>query len=603
MARLIWLEVKALLRQPVWIFLAAWAALVLTYAPTFLGVEPVFFTPSLELEPRAAPLPTMLSIAGQGCFSVGDWGRAVLYGVGSLLTSGVVFHLLIGFLTVSSLFWEFVHREVLWATPGARGMRLAWAKLLAVSFVASFAVFLGAGGALLRVSASEAFVPAGGRFVPVYLVLSWLQILLWAAISMFLFYLARSRWAVLGLIALVEVGSSFLLNHIRLTPGTFSELAARSYMSDYFVNPFAPFGVIPSAFFLRRVIQVGLVLSLLGATVWLRGHYQEWERVKAIAPKVLLLLGILLIAGGGEATLREMRSEVAPFTFRELWEDKAVLDRPYVWSKDAWALAVPGQYSIFRIPPAAPLPLWAEEMAHSKAREIHRYHAGTIRWARMWIKDLESFIGSPQDLVLIHPVGQPYPPELEGVVRLFQRSSVHPLMKRAKLWQKDEPGIIAVWPDDFREGEGVLAIPEGLLIFDLFSFSPQYPLLWQVAWALTASSGVDELTRAYLSLYLIAGADEEEARETLELLQGEAEGRSLKEKEEIMAQLRGADPEELDTLLNRLSEITCPFRENHLCKYAFMKPEGARRILGYWQQGEEIGHENFIRSVLERGQR
>ncbi|MGQ9477843.1 MAG: hypothetical protein ACUVRH_05085 [Candidatus Bipolaricaulia bacterium] len=600
MARLIWLEVKALLRQPVWIFLAAWAALVLTHAPTFLGVEPSFFTPSLELEPRAGPLPTMFSIWGHDCFSVGEWGRAVLYGVGSLLPSGVVFHILIGLLTMGLFFSEIVHREVLWATTGARGVHSAWAKLLAVSFVASFAVFLGAGGTLLRVGASEAFVPAGGRFVLVYLVLSWLQILLWAAISMFLFYLVRSRWAVLGLIALVEVGGSFLLSRAPLTPGTFGELVARSYMSDYFVNSFAPLGVIPSAFFLRRVIQIGLVLALLGATVWLRGRYPEWERVRGIAPKVLLVLGILLIAGGGGATLREIRSEVAPFTLQQLWESETDLDRPYVWSKDARALAVPGEYTIFRVPPGTPLPLWAEEIAHSKAREIHRYHAGIIT-SRYWIEYPQGFIGAPQDLVLIYPIGHPYPPELEGLVRSFQRSIIHPLMERAKLWEKKKPKIIVAWPDDFRSIGNVYAIPEGLFVFTLFGFSPQYPLYWlgEVAWALTATSGMDELARCYLTLFLMAGVvDEGELKKALEWLQDEAEGRSLKEREEVLERLRRG-------------EITERVRQSHpapsglplqLMVHVHMKPERARKILGYWQQGEEIGHKHLIHSLLEGSQ-
>lgn len=591
MGRLIWLEVKALLRRPVWIFLAAWAALVLTYAPVFLWLEPEFLLAGPELEPKRAPLPTMFSIWGHRCFSVGDWGRAVLYGIGSLLRSGVVFHILIGFLTVGSFFSEFVHREVLWAMSRARGVRPVLAKLLAVSFVASFATFLGAGGALLRISAFETFVPAGGRFVPLYLILSWLQILLWTAISVFLFHLVYFRWATLGLIALIEVGGSFLLDYAHLTPGTFIELAARSYMSDYFVNPFAPFGVIPTAFFLRRVIQIGLVLALLGAAVWLRGRYPQWKGVRAIAPKVLLVLGILLVVGGGGTTLREIRSEVAPFALWELWEGRANLDRPYIWSKDARVLAVFGEYRVFRLPPTTPLPSWAKETARS--REIHRYRAGIITGKEWANSEAGKVVGSPQDLVLIYPTGYPYPPELEGIVRLLRRQIVHPLVERAKLWQKEEPRIIAVWPDDFQSVGSVYAIPEGLLVF-LSSFSLQYPLpwFWDVAWALTATSGMDELTRCYLTLFLIAGVDEGELKEALAWLQGEAEGRSLKEGEEILERLERGEVAEARGEFCRGPGL--------LCEHAWMKPEAAHQILEYWAQGEGLGHEKFIRSLLER---
>lgn len=583
MGRLIWLEARALLRRPVWVFLAGWAALALTRVPLFDGVEQGFSLAGPELKLKAAPLPTMFSIWGRACFSVGDWGRAILYGVGSLLPSGVVFHILIGLLTVGSFFSEFVHREVLWATPGARGVRLVWVKLLAVSFVAAFAVFLGACGALLRIAASETFVPAGGRLILIYFILSSLQILVWAAISIFLFYLTRSRWGALGLMALAEVGGSLLLGHVPLPPRTFIELAFRSYISDYFINPFAPLGVIPSAFFLKRVIQIGLMLALLGASVWLRGRHPQWKGIRAIAPKVLLVLGVLLMVGGGWATLRGIQNQIAPFALWELWEGREELDRHYIWSKDARALAVLGEYSVFRLPPATPLPSWAEEKVHS--RELHRYRAGIITGEYP-----KGFISSPQDLVLIYPTGRSYPPELEGVVRLFLRVSIRPLMERAKLWQREEPRIIAVWPSDF--GIDVHAVPGGLLISFLFSYSPQDPWFWDIAWALTATSGEeDELIRSYLTLFLVAGAGEGELKAALEWLQDEAEGRSLKEREEILERLKRGE----------VTEAWGPFCRgpDPLCEHAFMKPEAARRILELWAQGEELGHEAFVRTLLE----
>ncbi len=99
--------------------------------------------------------------------------------------------------------------------------------------------------------------------------------------------------------------------------------------------------------------------------------------------------------------------------------------------------------------------------------------------------------------------------------------------------------------------------------------------MWEAAWSLTELSGLDGEARVYLALYLIAGMNEEEVGEALKLLARVAKGENVL----------------------RLAKYGLGF-----LKYAYT-PDGAARILEYWQQGEKIGHEHYIQELLRGGRK
>jgi len=589
---MVWLEIKRLLRQPTWWIFAVLIILVVD------GQEPT--VSDFSLEPLSDFMIGLSVIGRSPLASLGEWGRLVLFLVGGL--SSVLVNLLISFLVTYSFHPELVHREVLWSTPEVGKVHSVGAKLLAVSFVAIFSVILGACAAFLHPSTWGVLVLVGGSLIPIYLVFAFVHVILWAAICMFLLFLTQSRRSTIGLIALFTIGHWFLSSFaVSKLPWTFVKLFYQSYRAYYCLSPFTPFGVLPTAFLLRGVIELGLAVAVFGAASWLRGHYPEWKGVGTTAAKALLGFGIILVVGGAGMSLWETNRNIAPFELWQLWLGKVEFGRPYIWTRDGRLLTYLGRYMVLRLPPSADIPAWAQALAQCK--QVNRYQVGTLTGKGESSGDkrsgppnpAEAIIGASQDLILVYPRGQTYPPELEGMVRRFRRQ-IQPMLKRAAIWQREDPSIFVLGAYDFLGAYNVYSIPEGLLLAafvmsDTFRASSKW---WDVAWALTASSGLNELLRCYLSLYLMEALDKGEVERASAWLQDEAKGKSLQEEEEALARL----DEQGEVVLGP----SCPSRGG-LCECAWLNPQAAQRILEHWRRGEELGHENYIRMLLEGAER
>jgi len=538
---------KALLRRPGWVLLLAISAFFFSSMST---------VPHFYLEPE---LP-FTGIGRWPIFSLGEWGRAVLLMIGTY-GSGL-FVLFVAFLATGTFFPELIHREVVWATPRAGWVRLAGARVLAVSTVATFLICLGASAAFFNPINRELLVLAGAQYVPVYLLLVWIQILLWVTLSLLFLYLTRSRWVTLALVALLQV-IWFLTGIFSLIPDPFLRLIQRSYLAWNFMGPFVPWGLVPTAYLLQGLTKVGVIVGLVGAAIVVRRSFPEWAGIELPCAKAALAAGVVLAVGAGAGTVWEIQRRTAPFPVEALWQwqGRIGFDRPYIWSRDGRLLFYPGEYMAVRLPEGAPLPAWVEELAVGK--ELHRYNVGEmIVWGSP----------DPQSLILIHPPQRPYPAELAKAVQRFLREN-QPLLERAQLWMK-RPKIIFAWPEEAFWRRDIDPIPEGFVV-------PMFLLSWwhppTAAWALAVASGVEGPARTYLGLYVKAAINPERVEEDLDRLRATAEGR----KPDVPWHWREPWP------------MLPPWWNRDWGKLE------AARILHHWQQGEELGHENYIRKLLE----
>ncbi len=510
----------------------------------------------------------------QAYFSLGEWGRAMFLTLETW--GGIILSLFVSLLATGSSYWELDHREVLWSTPGGLGLRIVGARLAAVTAISATLLILGSLPALVSASRQGTLVAAGGEYLPLYLTIVVIRIALWVAASIFLFYLTRSRWATALAVAVLQ-GAWYITTTFQSISNTM-DLIHVNLESWNFVGPFAPFGAVPPAFFLQVSLIVGLTVSLLGTASWARGRFLECRVDKNASAKVAVVLGIVLTLTSAGGVVNEIHSRIAPFTAAELWSGSATLSRPYIWSRDLRLLVSPGEYVAVRLPPGSALPSWVRERANGEV--LRRYNIGTMV--------LEGGV-APQTLVLIHPTGLSLPSELEGAVSHFE-NEVQPLLDRGRLWNSPLK-IVFAWPiEAFYVAEIYPA--QGELIVPICFLSSVRSALWPFAWAMTASSGLDELARCYLMLYLMAGCDREEVEKTLTWLQNQATGPTLTEMLET--------PEERPREGEEIIQVVCK-APRPLCRYAQLNPGAARKILNHWQQGEELGHENYIRSLLEGG--
>jgi len=483
----------------------------------------------------------------------------------------------VALLVTRTLGWESAHREVLWST--ARGFNLLWAKLLAGSLVATFLIVVGAGSAFLNPSVRENLVLAGAQYLPLYLFFAWLRVLTWVALTAFFFYLFRSRWATIPLVGAVQV-AWFLTAGFWGRPSLI-RLLHRNLLAWNFTSAFAPLGIIPIAFFLQGLSAIGLVLAVVGGGFWLRQRFPEWQRVKRVQAFVTLALGVCVVVGGAVGIRKAVQDCVAPWSALDLWDGRTKLDHPYVWSGDFRLLVHPGKYLAARLPLKASIPTWLQELASSK--EVRRYDDVGLVILKGHLGS-EKRVGS-QSLILAYPPGAPWPPELDGLVESFRRAA-SPLMDRAQLWlgPASDLKVEVLWPLDVfppffpREYDLIVYANGELRIYCPLLLRSVRRQQWETAWALTTPVALDGTARAYLAMYLMAGTDKEGVELALEWLRYIRDGKEIEFYKKY-----------------GVGAVTLPFY-----KYAHA-PGGAEQILCHWQQGEELGHENYIRALVEGG--
>ena len=564
--RLLWIEFKRCSRQPVWL---VFTGIVWLLAWGFGGA----FLPPLE--------PGGFSILQTPLVSLGDWGRLLLMlGKGPESLLGLLF---VGMFTTGLLQAEFRH-DVIGALPEAGKIKTVIAKALSLSAVSFLSFLCGGWGAFLHAGVREVFVASGGFYALVYLLLIWVRFFLWATISFLLFLIIRSRWVTLAVIGVLGSTIFYAIpSLLQYRPGSVAAITYRYFLTQGFVSLFSPLGIVPSITSIQAIVEISLAIAFLGGALWLRDR--QLGGISLTEAKIILVIGLVLAVGSGMETVTRVESKIAPFTLAELWRGEAEFDHPYIWTADGRLIFYPGRYSVLRLPPSAPLPPWIEELA--KGEKVYRYTAGIITGTNRNDPKLEKFLGTPQDLILIYPLGRTYPLELEGTVRRFRRH-IQPLVKRAALWRTGEPKMFVVGPHELLSVDDVYGVSEGILI-DTFIMSDMVQgssKWWPVAWTLTASSELDGLARCYLSLYLMGGMDKNEVAKALNWLQGEAEGESIK----AMTQFKQDEQE--------VAGGGCFFGPG-FCKYAWENPEGAKHVLDYWKRGETMGHEKFIRELLE----
>lgn len=553
MLKLTLLEIKSTLRSLEWMALLAIAALIFSkwVVPTFyLGLE----------------LP-LFEVISKPC-SLGEWGRGMLLVMESW--GGIPAAILSALLAIKTLSLELAHREIIWATP--KGFALFWPKLFGRSFTATVSIVIGAGFIFMTPSARAGFVLAGGSYLPLYLVLVWLRILMWTGAAALFYYLVRSRWAAIVLVGAVQIAWFGTAGF--WTMPDLIRLLHRNLLSWNFIGPFSPLGLIPSAFLGQLLGTFGLVLALSGGGLLLRRRLHRWGGNGRSLSSTLLVLGLCMASGGVALMERSIWKNVAPYTAEALWDKEAELKRPYIWSRDFRFLFCPGRYICLRLPPETEVPPWFVNLVGAK-RVQRCPDAGSIIIRGHLGEELQV---EPHTVVMAYPPRRPWPPELDGTVNRFWED-ISPLIDRAQLWLKREEvrRLTVQWPIDITAlaSDMVEFVEGGLCIGYLLLYQDVRERRWETAWALTAPASQDGPTRVYLAMYLVDALDGKEVQLVLERLRYIEQGEEAKFYEKY--------------------GIVRMFQGFYSCARA---PGGAEEILQHWRRGEELGHESYILTLL-----
>lgn len=553
-----WLEAVAILRRPLWSLLVtatAWAF--------YAGIGPL--APMVNLGQELPFLGLDRTIV-----SIGEWGRTLLLHLEAF--GGVYLSLLVVLLTMGSLTSEVAHREVLWST--SRGGRVwhAGARLVAMASVTTFALVLGACASFLSPATRKVVVSAGWPYLPLYLGLVWERVAVWVALCMTLFSLTRSRLAAVFVVFAAQTawfGTAGIWGDPSLL-----RLVHRSLVGWNFTSVFAPLGIIPVAFVLQALGTAGLVLALLGGNALAKWRSPEWAKENARTATAFVVVGLLVAMGSLAGIVGKISSLVAPFTAAELWDGKAEWDRFYIWSADLRLLALPGDTTVLRLPPEAKTPRWAEHLG-GEIWGLERVGGIILErdpWGRWW-KDRTA----EATLVLVSPAPTECPAELAGAWRRFKKL-VEPLIHRAGLWLERRPRLSLLWPEDLFVGSlGIRYTQEQLLVPYPVLLSSDTRQHWEVAWALTQISGAHVPERVYLTMYVMAGVNQDELHRILRYL------------EDVVAQK--------EWVVN--PRIPPPYSTSFWSGPVPREPKAALEILNYWRQGEAMGHEALILKLLE----
>ncbi|MGB9618726.1 MAG: hypothetical protein ACPL7J_15505, partial [Desulfomonilaceae bacterium] len=338
----------------------------------------------------------------------------------------------------------------------------------------------------------------------------------------------------------------------------FFELLYRSYLSWNFVGPFTPFGMIPYVLVLQTVSLLGLALALFAGIGFIRRRLPECQRSPLRAIYVTLAVGIALALGAAGGVIAGIRSKMAPFEASEFFAvippwlasiNQPELSKPYIWTRDGALIFFPSKYAMVRQACSASISDWAKKVAEGKS--LYR---------------LECRPSSEYLLVLIYPVNSLYPAELQGLV-----SGLELLSRRAQIWRRTSQTIVA--PPT--SGIGFEDTPHGLFVSfeSLMDWGKREPVAQRIcAWSLTELSGLPDLERVYLAFYLLEGLDSKLVSKYLERLRQET-SETIKDKNLF-------------------------YHLHPLWKRDWGASE-ATRILEHWERGETIGHETYIRMLLQ----
>ncbi len=495
-------------------------------------------------------------------FSVGELGRAILLMHETF--GGLFLSLLTVLMAMGSFVPELGHRDVFWACYNGARLRFALAKLVAVSSFTLFSLALGVCTALFNPTMRETMSLAGWQYVPAYLALTLIRILLWVALAMLLFSLTGSRWATVFVVFALHM-AWFGTAGIWWEP-SLPRLLQRNFITWNFVSAFAPFGIIPVAFFFQGLMVVGIVLTLVGAAIWMRRRFPEWVGLQLLTTKVAVGGGVILALGAGWWIMQAIQGETAPFTATELWDGKATLNRPYIWSRDYRLLVYPGKYMAVLLPPDAPIPSWVERLAMEGKLRRHDNVKKII---------LDGHLGEERttasaSLVLLYHSPDSYPLELgKSISRYWQ--VVSPLVNQAQPLLRTILRIVVIWPEDaFPYWSPIINGSEFRIGYASLAGSIKAQQRGAVR-ALAEALSRNKLVQIYITAYLMASIDRKEVERGLDWLRNRAEGKTPK--------------------LEVLGGIGLHPRS--------WKPEDAAQVLQHWERGEEMGHENYIRTLLE----
>jgi hypothetical protein len=515
----------------------------------FDGALAPYIHPGLNLPPLGE---------GRGLFSCGNWGRSIL--VALEFWVGGILALFVAIFSTGVFSAELSHREPFWATPFAGSLRVITMKLLAISSIAATVLLLGAGTAFLNPTVRNQLTSGGKEFLALYLVLAWVRIGLWATLSMFLFWLTNSRWLTIGVVEALHI-LGFVTVFISDSPNMIS-LIHRNFLAWNFVDAFAPLGIIPGVFFLQGFVVIGIAIILTGASIWVKKRrFPAWQEAGSALARRTFVLGIVVLLCAVGGIVYQIQRCRASFTASEFFVEPARLEKPFIWSREFNLLVYPGQYMAMLLPSRVSILPWIEEVAQSK--QVHRYE---------YNQDEEL----PVSLILVYPKGVTYPPEMGRLIMAFLHR-VAPLLIQAQVWLDNLPETVLVWPAEafvtcreVKIAADAFLVPRSLLVV-------QIPVQrWEVAWALTAPAAREGTTRVYLAMYLMANVDKEEVERALERLDYIREGREVE--------------------FYRKYGVVGMFRSFYEHARA---PGGAEQILCHWQRGEELGHENYVRKLLE----
>lgn len=489
--------------------------------------------------------------------------------------------LLIAFLVCGMIKNELAHREVVWVTGVTL---LKWLVLinLRASLVAFLATFAGTTFSfVLVVKLAGDLTLSGAEPTIVYLFWTFAIIYMWSSLVTFLYTLVKSLWATVLAFAI-------------------SWMAISSIFPFPQTNAFAPFGYLPYEFLLSALVTTGASMVASGITLWLFSRWPEWANMR-IPTRPFVLAGIVIVGSGILALSNLSHSRTAPFSTSDLLQGRALMSQPYIWDRDGTPLVAGSQYMALRLAAGSSIPVWVEEQ-RNQGKDVYIYELElpqTEYIERQGSTILHHRYLARTILILIYPDGKNWPDELNGAMASFL-DAVKPLVERAKLWwnpMQDVRFIVVpsqpVGPrrDPLFEGIHVLSgdvlIPEKIVVG--WTKRAKTEALWGAAWGIADVTELGPSERAYLALYLMQGVNLGETEKGLVYF------RAVYEAEQKLAHVLGEGDEGVTV------RIPIPTWNNFdaVFRASMVDPF---QVLQHWQKGEEMGHENYIRTLFKEGQ-
>lgn len=497
--------------------------------------------------------------------SVGDLGRQVL------ATTHIIGFLFAALFGTRVVLMELTHSDVVRSTAATEAELLV-CKLLAVGVAGLLAVLSGTTVSfVINAIVTRRVSVSGTEWVALYLLWSLALFIFWTTFAMFLLCLRCRPWLTIVISTLAAIGMPAVLS--AMGPVKFAIPFGLRGGADT-PTVFSPLGLFTVEVLLLRLASLaGATVVILGATLLAFTFTPESATRKKSVAIALLVSGLAVLGAGVLGAWSRIAERVAPFSVQELWEGQASLERAYTVDKEGHMLVTPRPYVALALPAGHAVPSWIHEYAAHNQVEVSSVELDS--WSPYATRQgvLATFYAPfvRARLILLYPTNVDYPQELGAVVAWF-KMKLRPMMQLAQLWEvRAETLRIVVVP--LAGPTAIYPFPNGLIVPYSVGLRWGTEELWGAAWALATMAHLGPEEQAYVAMCLAGTIAPREVERGLRFYEAWSE--------------KGSPSYNMPWYAADYVRATRGIYE-------------PKRVLDHWHRGTELGHNNYIRVLLER---